>query len=390
MKQRKIRLLLAGGGSGGHVTPLVSIVDELSQTDHSFELRFWCDRRYFPQAQKIIKNAKLPVKSQRLLAGKFRRYHNLSLREKLLDFNTNFNNFKDIILIISGFFQSLWRFLWWHPDVIFCKGGFVSLPVGYAASLLRIPLVIHDSDAHPGLTNRLLSKKAKYILTGAPLEYYSYPKSKSTYVGIPVSKAFHPISSSEINDYKKENGYDADKPIVTITGGGLGALRLNRALMSIAEKLAKNCTVVHLTGQSDFKVVRSHTSSVEGYNVQAFIAEADKMASLLASADVVVARAGATTLAELSAVQAATILVPNGQLTGGHQLKNAQVYAEAGAAVIINEDIISRDSELLYQKINSLLNDKAKRYKLSQNIAEFSRPNAAFDIAKKILEVAGE
>lgn len=324
------------------------------------------------------------------MAGKFRRYHNLSRREKFLDFNTNFNNFKDIVFIISGFFQSLWRFLWWRPDVVFCKGGFVCLPVGYAASLLGIPLVIHDSDAHPGLTNRLLSKKAKRILTGAPLEHYSYPKSKSTYVGIPVSEAFHLFSSSEVNDYKRENGYDITKPIIVITGGGLGALRLNRALMSIAEKLAEKFTVVHLTGQHDFKTVESHTSNIESYKTHAFIAEADKMARLLASADVVVARAGATTLAELATVQAATILVPNKHLTGGHQLKNAQVYSEAGAAEIINEDAIANDGELLYQKINSLFNDKTKRDKLGHNIAKFSRPNAAYDIAKKILEVAGE
>jgi UDP-N-acetylglucosamine--N-acetylmuramyl-(pentapeptide) pyrophosphoryl-undecaprenol N-acetylglucosamine transferase len=372
------------------VTPLVSIVDELSQTDYSLELRFWCDRRYYIQAHNIMKNAELPVKSQKLLAGKFRRYHNTSNLEKLLDFSTNFNNFKDLILIILGFFQSLWRLVWWRPDAVFCKGGFVCLPIGYAASLLRIPIIIHDSDAHPGLTNRLLSGRAKYILTGAPLEYYPYPKSKSDYVGIPVGKAFHPYSQLESKAYKKKSGYDVNKPMIVITGGGLGALRLNRALMSIAEKLAETCTVVHLTGQHDFEVVVGATDNIKNYHTHAFISDNREMASLLASADIVIARAGATTLAELAAVRAPTILIPNGQLTGGHQLKNSQVYVDAGAAEVVTEDAISRNEEVLYKTIIDLLNDKCERDKLAHNIAKFSRPDAAFDISKKILEVVGE
>jgi UDP-N-acetylglucosamine--N-acetylmuramyl-(pentapeptide) pyrophosphoryl-undecaprenol N-acetylglucosamine transferase len=390
MKQKKKRLLVVGGGSGGHVTPLLSVIDELARDKETYEIRLWCDRRYLPQAQKLMTHAPLAVRCQKLFAGKFRRYHRLSFLEYVKDVGTLLHNVKDVIIICAGLFQALGRLLIWRPDVIFCKGGFVCLPAGYAAWMLGIPLIIHDSDTHPGLTNRLLAKKARRILTGAPLEYYSYSPQKARYVGIPVAKVFQPFSRKQKNEFKKKYNYNQDLPIIVITGGGLGAVRLNRAVVNEAHALHAQATIVHLTGGQDYENVCKNTQGLSHYFAKSFIEKSEEMAGLLATADVVVARAGATTMVELAACHAVAILVPNPHLTGGHQLKNAQMYADSQAAMIIHEQDLQHETEIISDTILNLLHDENKKHHLRHTISQFAKPHANEDIADEIRRVVGE
>ena len=172
------KILAVGGGSGGHVTPVVAVFRELQKTgDH--ELRFWCDKKFGASARGIFAKFDESIPVDLVIAGKLRRYHGKSISFHLHP-SILFPNLRDGFKVMVGFFQSLFKLMKWRPDVIFIKGGYVCLPVGYAARLLRIPLVLHDSDAHPGLTNRLLSPFAKAIGTGAPLEYYNYPPEKAS------------------------------------------------------------------------------------------------------------------------------------------------------------------------------------------------------------------
>ena len=185
-----MKILAVGGGSGGHVTPVAAVFKEIKQQNPQAELSFWCDKKFEGAARKIIANVDGDIPVSVIHAGKLRRYHHLKWWQHLIEPSVLLPNLRDACLVLIGFVQSFFKLLLLRPDVIFTKGGYVCLPVGWAARVLGIKIVVHDSDAHPGLTNRLLAKRAALIATGAPLKYYHYPKDKSHYVGIPISKDF--------------------------------------------------------------------------------------------------------------------------------------------------------------------------------------------------------
>jgi UDP-N-acetylglucosamine--N-acetylmuramyl-(pentapeptide) pyrophosphoryl-undecaprenol N-acetylglucosamine transferase len=273
----------------------------------------------------------------------------------------------------------------WRPDVVFTKGGYVCLPVGLAAKILGIPLVIHDSDAHPGLTNRILAKWATAIATGAPLEYYSYPKTISRYVGIPISNEFHPFSDDEKIAAKESWGIAVDHPLIVVTGGGLGATRINNVVTETLKELLKLGSVVLVAGAGQYDELRSLTPpNSDRFQLHAFVSNG--MPALLGGADVVVARAGATTILELAALGTPTILVPNAKLTGGHQLKNAAVYADAGAVKIVDEDEMIARPILLRHAISEILIETSQSEAMTKKFLQFARPNAAKDMADMILQ----
>src|SRR5690606_13554725 len=208
LRRGNLRVLAVGGGSGGHVTPVVAVIRELKKKQPDAEVRFWCDRNYAPQARSIMGHFDETTPVGTIPAGKARRYHTLPLWRQLLQpFSIVLPNLRDLLLVGIGFIESFLRLIFWRPDVVFTKGGFVCLPVGMAARLLKIPLVIHDSDAHPGLTSRLLARGATAIATGAPLHHYPYPKDKSQYVGIPIAADFRPFLPDERQRLKERLGF---------------------------------------------------------------------------------------------------------------------------------------------------------------------------------------
>ena len=377
------KILAVGGGSGGHVTPVVAVCKELrSSADH--ELRFWCDRKFGASARGIFGKFDETVPVELIIAGKIRRYHGKNmtfhLRPSIL-----LPNLRDIFLVGVGFIQSFCKLLRWRPDVIFIKGGYVCLPVGYAARLLKIPLVLHDSDAHPGLTNRLLAPFAAKIGTGAPLEHYNYPDVKAEYVGIPVAEEFRPYSVAERRQLKAKFGFDPARPLVVVTGGGLGAARLNEAVVATREQLLAETSVFLISGKHQFNELKERVDSRAGWRLEAFVNHG--MAEVLAAADVVVARAGATTLLELAALHKPAVIVPNGMLTAGHQLKNAKVYQDALAAVIVEESTLEQTPEVLSKKVIGLVKSPRILAGLGRNIGTFAKPNAAKDMAAMLLTV---
>lgn len=361
---------------------MVAVINQLAAQSTIPEVRFWCDRNYKNQSVDLMSQADIEVKVSAIFAGKLRRYHGSTIWQQLLDIPTILHNIFDVLLVIIGFFQSLIKLIVWRPKVIFLKGGFVCLPVGYAASLLRIPIVIHDSDAHAGLTNRLLAPMSKYIATGAPLKYYKYPHDKASYVGIPIRSNFKPASTEQKEHIKNMFGLKSDKPLVVVTGGGLGAKRINDALVAIAHDLSLHTSVVHITGAGQYDQVREKISDTDNYKVISFMSE--KFDELVSAADIVISRAGASALAELSAVGASVILVPNGQLVGGHQLKNAQMYEEKGAVEIADETLFTSDPDILLKQIIGLLKDTPRRQSMSKKLQQFAKPDAALEVAKLI------
>ena len=328
----------------------------------------------------------IPVET--IFSGKLRRYHDLPLwRQLLRPVSIVLPNIRDGFLIGVGFVQSVVKLRSWRPDVVFTKGGFVCLPVGMAAKVLKIPLVIHDSDAHPGLTNRVLSRWATRIATGAPLKFYPYPKAISRYVGIPVNKEFVPFDVSERQTLKQKLGFDAKRPLVVVTGGGLGARRINDAVAKRLDELLDMTSLVLISGTAQYDELRATTpESDPRYQLHAFVSTG--MARLLGAADIVVTRAGATTILELAALAKPTILVPNGFLTGGHQLKNASVYAESGAVEVINDHELHANPQLLVDTLTSLLANPAHLAEMGKKFHQFARPTAASDMADIVFEAA--
>jgi len=324
----------------------------------------------------------IPV--QTIFSGKLRRYHHLSVWQHLTWPSLIMANIKDGFFVGLGLIQSIIKLSIWRPDVIFTKGGYVCLPVGVAAHLLGIPIVLHDSDAHPGLTNRILSRWATAIATGAPLKYYNYLPEITRYVGIPISDEFHIFSEKERTAARQTWGINSDSPLVVVTGGGLGASRINDAVALTLKDLLKLASVVLISGVGQYDELRSITPpNDDSFQLHSFVSK--DMAKLLGAADVVVARAGATTILELAALSKPTILIPNAKLTGGHQLKNAAVYNDVGAAVVVNEDQMVENPQLLVDTIKDILLNHKESEKMAHKFAGFARPNAAKDVAEMII-----
>lgn len=383
-----MKILAVGGGSGGHVTPVVAVLRELKARHPRAELRFWCDKKFGPQARSIVHHYDPKLRVDTILAGKLRRYHHMTIWQQMAHpFSILMPNLRDMLFVVGGFIQSFIKLMVWRPDVVFTKGGFVCLPVGLAARLLHIPLVIHDSDAHPGLTNRILARWAQAIATGAPLENYTYNARISRYVGIPISDEFRPLSDAERKLAKEELGVDPARPLVVITGGGLGAKRINDATALILQRLLDTASVVLISGASQYDELRAITPEADDrFQLHAFVSKG--MAQMLSAADVVVARAGATTILELAAAATPTILIPNGQLTGGHQLKNAAAYAKNGAVAVLDEKNLEADPHVLLHELTALLGDGGRRQAMARAFHEFARPHAAEDMADMILAAA--
>ncbi|HEU5121947.1 MAG TPA: UDP-N-acetylglucosamine--N-acetylmuramyl-(pentapeptide) pyrophosphoryl-undecaprenol N-acetylglucosamine transferase [Candidatus Saccharimonadales bacterium] len=379
-----MKILAVGGGSGGHVTPAVAVLRELKRGHADLEIRFWCDRKFGPQARSIVHHFDGSILVETIIAGKLRRYHTLPFWKQLLrPFSILLPNIRDIFLVGCGLVQSIIKLVLWRPDVIFTKGGYVCLPVGCAAWLLNIPLVIHDSDTHPGLTNRILARFATAIATGAPLKYYPYPENKSFYVGTPVGKEFKPVEVEKQRELKAKLGFDIKRPLVVITGGGLGAQNINDAVVKRLSELLEITSVVLIAGAGLYDEVKALTPQDDPrFQLHPFIS--GNMQEYLGAADVVIARAGATTILELAALAKPTVLIPSPYLTGGHQLKNAAVYAENGAVEVIDELELDANPQLLVDTLAALLANPRRRAEMGALFHDFAKPHAAKDMAEVI------
>jgi len=379
-----MRILAVGGGSGGHVTPVIAVLREIRKQSPQAEIRFWCDKKFAKQASELVGHFDDKVPVQTILAGKLRRYHHLTVLRQLLWPALVLRNIRDMFLVVAGFFQSFYKLIIWRPDVVFTKGGYVCLPVGVAVYLLRIPLVVHDSDAHPGLTNRILGKWATAIATGAPLEHYNYPIDRSRYVGIPIAAEYHEFSEQEQIVARKKWGIAIDRPLVVVTGGGLGASRINDAIVLSLEKLLKLTSVVLICGEGQYADLLLKTpANSNSFQLYPFIS--DDFVSLLGAADMVIARAGATTILELAALAKPTILIPNAKLSGGHQLKNAEVYVKSQAAVVVDEDDLVENPTVIVDAVEKILSNKKGTKTMARIFSSYARPNAAKEVAGMII-----
>lgn len=382
---------MTGGGSGGHITPILAVAHELKQIDSTTYIT------YVGQAGDSLGD--IPAESPYIdevytvRAGKFRRYHGEGLRQ-LLDISTMLKNLRDAVYVLVGLVQS-WRLLGkLRPDVVFIKGGFVGVPVGLAAALRGIPYVTHDSDALPGLANRIVAPWAKVHAVALPKEIYRYPAARTVTVGVPVMHYFKPFTKAEADDTRTQLHLHNAGRILLVTGGGLGAQRLNNALATCMPELLErypDLWVVHIAGRQLEAALRQYYKQHLSANdqqrviVKGFITNLYQYSGV---ADVVLTRAGGTSIAEFAAQAKATVVVPNPLLTGGHQLKNAQVLADRKAVRLVSETALHDDHHALMPPLTDLLDNPDKAVVLGKKFATLARPNAAHLLAVLLLEVA--
>lgn len=379
-----MRILMVGGGSGGHVTPLRAVIRELKNvTNKELDITVVTDRGFFEQTQFLFKDQK-NITLKKIFSGKFRRYNNKSLVWHITHLPTVLKNIRDLFYIGLGVLQSVALFIADKPDIVFAKGGFVCLPIGLVSRVFGVPLLIHDSDTHPGLTNRMLSRWAEKIATGMPVKYYPYPATKMVYTGIPVSEDFRIISKEEQAKRKAELGFDNNKPIVLITGGGTGAKTLNdAALDNIEELVEKNWQIILITGKNKSKYAAEvHNRLPDNKKPYFKYYEFTEVAPLALAADVIVTRAGATAMQEFANAAKQVVVVPSPYLTGAHQLKNAQMFLENNAALVLQESELKQPRKLINEIFRAAENKTIGNvlYKI------FAKPNAAKELAALILK----
>ena len=332
---------------------------------------------------RIAKNAGIAFAA--IPAGKFRRLHDASLINKLLNPQTLSANLVDSTRLVRGILGSLVLLRRFKPDVVFIKGGYVGLPVGLAAHLLRRPYVVHESDVAPGLTNRILSKWATQIAVGFPEKMYkNFPKDKLNFVGNPVREEI--LKGHRLAGIAKF-GLDDTLPVIMVTGGSQGAAPLNDVVVDSLSTLLEFAQVIHLTGEAElgrvqFNVSRLNLKHINRYRPVAFMGP--EIALALAAADIVVSRAGANTVAELAALRKPTILVPN-YLMAGHQVENAKLLARQGAVRVLDERRINPSR--LVAEIQGILGSEESQASLARGIGLLAKPDAARDLAQLILSV---
>jgi UDP-N-acetylglucosamine--N-acetylmuramyl-(pentapeptide) pyrophosphoryl-undecaprenol N-acetylglucosamine transferase len=381
-----MKVLLSGGGTAGHITPLLAVAKELERTQPGTTLLFIGQKG--DKNSAAIERCGLFSSQFGIRAGKFRRFHNLSLWQNIINVRVNLANIRDAVLVCIGFVQSLYILVRVRPDVIFFKGGFVVVPVGYAARLLRVPYMTHDSDPLPGLANRLIAKGAKKNAVVSEL-VTTYPADKMIVTGIPLQREYDDRRQAEQAPYKRQLGFPEDCTLLFVFTGSQGARLIDDALEQVLPGLLKShqsLYVAYVFGRLNEDSMRNRYQGLGGpvskrLQRMTFI---DNAYDYIAASDVIIGRAGATTLAEFATIGRACIIVPAEQLTGGHQLMNAKEYLENEAIRVVREKDMG---ENLRGEISRLLESPRLRHGLEKAIRAQAAENAARRIAELLLEI---
>jgi UDP-N-acetylglucosamine--N-acetylmuramyl-(pentapeptide) pyrophosphoryl-undecaprenol N-acetylglucosamine transferase len=356
-----MKILIAAGGSGGHLIPALTIAKKLISLKPAITLILITSKS--PLDQKIIKRElakelrQKKVTLQPINTGKLRRYFSL-------------RNIVDFFRFLIGIFQSYWLIKKFQPQIFFSKGGFVALPVGIAASWNKTPIILHESDTRPGLANRLLSKKATLILAGFPHQAL-YPE-KTQVVGNPVRKSFKAPAKLSPNFFQFKN---PQKPTVVFIGGSQGAQYLNQLASKIAAAAEFNLGVIsgeHQLEQKD--------------NLQSWNFLEQVLPSVLAAADLVVTRGGASVLSELALLAKPIVIIPLPTSANDHQRANAQIFAQQNAALVFEQSQI--DPQQFGQTLNLLIKDQDQLKSLKNNIYKLAPQGATQKIVEQILSLS--
>jgi UDP-N-acetylglucosamine--N-acetylmuramyl-(pentapeptide) pyrophosphoryl-undecaprenol N-acetylglucosamine transferase len=371
-----MKILFTGGGTGGHIFPLVAILKEIKKISSKEPIDF-----YYIGPKDNFQNYlfREGVKIKNINAGKVRRY-----------FGTKafFQNLIDVLFRIPvGIFQAFWHIFTLNPDLIFSKGGFGSVPAVIAGWILRVPIFLQESDISAGAANRFLSRFSVEIFT-------AFPADKTT--GIPAKKMIstgNPIRTklleADKEEAKKALKLVGEKPVILILGGSQGAQRINDKILEVLPEFLKDFEVIHQCGSQNFNEIKNEVKVIlpeelqKYYHLYPFL-DNKNLANSYASADAVVSRAGAGAIFEIAAFGLPSILIPLPESARKHQLKNAYCYAETGSCILIEETNFM--PHFFLGKLKNLFSNPKKIQKMSYEAKRFSRPKAAQVIAEYIIE----
>ena len=314
------KIVLTGGGTAGHVTPNIALIPELQK--NGYEVHYIGS--YDGIEKKLIEELGIPYYG--ISSDKLRRYFDPK-------------NFSDPLKVIKGYSEARKLLKRLKPDVVFSKGGFVAVPVVYAAKTTHIPSIIHESDMSPGLANKLCLPFASKVCANFPEALQTLPKGKAVLTGTPIRKE---LFYGNRDKGLRFCGFTAEKPVLLIIGGSLGAVAVNQAIRSVLPQLLKDFQVIHLCGKGKLDPSLSDT---KGYVQYEYIEQ--ELRDLFAAADVIVSRAGANAICELLALRIPHILIPlPAHASRGDQILNAKSFAKQGFSYLLEEETMTSETLL--------------------------------------------
>lgn len=383
-----MRVVLTGGGTGGHITPLLGLAQALRDAGERGEVPDTAGDEtgveciavgaFGGNERAAFASAGIPV--FHIPSGKIRRYL-AGAPWTLMDL---------LLRLPLGILRALGRMFVLMPDVVFSKGGYGSIPVTIAAWVYRIPALLHETDLKPGLANRRLARVASAIAVGFPPTEAFFPSARVFTAGTPLRGAFRALPSPRAA--RARLGLHDRKPVLLVTGGSQGSQRINAAVLAVAVQILPEVQIVHQVGEANAPAVKQfvaqdlrHVPDIGDYHVSGSLSEAD-MAAAFASADLVIGRAGGTTLAELAASGKPSVLVPLGESAQQHQWENAHFFREHGAAVVVDETNLTQS--VLRATLRRLLARPDDLRLMGERARSLDHPRAEHEIASVLIEMA--
>ncbi|MEX2054378.1 MAG: UDP-N-acetylglucosamine--N-acetylmuramyl-(pentapeptide) pyrophosphoryl-undecaprenol N-acetylglucosamine transferase [Candidatus Colwellbacteria bacterium] len=372
---KHFRVLITGGGTAGHISPLVAVVAQLQTMAASEQIPM--EVRYLgahgPFKGSLEENN---IKVQRVASSKLRSYF-------------AWQNFIDAPKFLYSLFQALWKIYWYMPGVLFSKGGPGSLAVVLIARFYRIPVIVHESDAIPGLTTRISSRFADVIAISFTSAAKHFEGKEVIHTGNPVRGYLltEPLSPEKGKGYF---GFNPHQPMLLILGGSQGSTSINDFILDVLVELLGQVQVFHQTGKADYARVIKEVGVVLGdlpeeiksrYKLVDFFEKDIRIA--LQGADLVISRAGASGIFEAAAFGKPSILIPLPWAANGHQQANAIEYQQTGATIVIEQDNLL--PHVFLNSIKDLLADPNKLSTMSDAAKAFYKPDAASNLARVIL-----
>lgn len=350
------KIVMTGGGTAGHVTPNVALMPALKEAGYDIHYI----GSYTGIEKELIEAQKIPYTG--IASGKLRRYFDLK-------------NISDPFRVIKGFAQAVGLMHKIKPDIVFSKGGFVSVPVVLAAKTCGIPAIIHESDITPGLANKIAIKGAKKVCCNFPETLKYLPADKAVLTGSPIRREL--LSGNKEKAYTL-CGFPAEKkPVLLIIGGSLGSRAINEAVRKVLNELLKDFHIIHLCGKGNLD---ESLNGITGY--AQFEYASRELTDMLALADIAISRAGANSICELLALHKPNILIPlSAAASRGDQILNANSFEKQGFSYVIKEEDVT--DEILLSAVKEVYKNRQTYIDAMSNSGQMDSIATIIDLIKK-------
>lgn len=350
------RIILTGGGTAGHVTPNIALIPRLKEMGY--------DIQYIGSYNGIEKDLIEPfhIPYHGISSGKLRRYFSVQ-------------NFTDPFRVLKGLGEARKLIRELKPDVIFSKGGFVSVPVVLAGKQAKVPVIIHESDMTPGLANKIALPSATKVCCNFPETLEHLPKEKAHLTGSPIRQELlsgNKVAAMDLCDFS------ADKPVILVIGGSLGSVAVNSAVRAALPELLEHFQVVHLCGKGKLDESLTHT---KGYKQFEYISS--ELRDIFALSDLVISRAGANAICELLALRKPNLLIPlSANASRGDQILNARSFERQGFSLVLEEEEVTKES--LLDAVNKLYENRASYMDAMRDSGQHDSINTIIQLIEEV------